>query len=300
MVDVLQPAMTIENNNPTINLERVENLIHIIREHHVMLDSDLAKLYGVETKVLNQAVKRNIDRFPEDFMFQLTKEECLRSQIVTLNAERGKHLKYMPYAFTENGVAMLSSVLRSKAAIEVNIRIMRAFTSFRAFLINNAGLFQRMESLELRQLKTESKVDKVLDCLNRADIPRQGLFFDGQIFDAYSVMSDLIRKAKKRLVVIDNYIDDTVLTLLDKRSTHVTATIFTKSINKRLEEDLSRHNSQYPPIEVRILTKAHDRFLIVDDDVYHIGASLKDLGKKLFAFFFMEVMKGNDLLERLC
>lgn len=288
-----------DKNSPTIIVDRIESLIHTIRDHHVMLDSDLARLYGVETKVLNQAVKRNIERFPEDFMFQLTKEECLKSQIVTLNAERGKHLKYMPHAFTENGVAMLSSVLRSKTAIEVNIRIMRAFTSFRAFLTNNMGLFQRMESLELRQLKTESKVDKVLDCLNKTDIPRQGMFFDGQIFDAYNVMSDLVRKANKRIVVIDNYVDDTVLKLLDKRGSSVTATIFTKSISERLEQDMQRHNCQYPPIELKVLTKAHDRFLIVDDDVYHIGASLKDLGKKLFAFSLMEVMKGDELLERL-
>lgn len=166
-------------------------------------------------------------------------------------------------------------------------------------MANNMGLFQRMESLEIRQLKTESKVDAVLDCLNKTDIPHQGLFFDGQIFDAYNIMSDLIRKAKKRIVVIDNYIDDTVLKLLDKRELSVTATIFTKSITEKLEQDLQRHNSQYPPIELKVLTKAHDRFLIIDNDVYHIGASLKDLGKKLFAFSLMEVMKGDELLQRL-
>lgn len=282
-----------------VNVDRIENLIHTIRDQYVMLDSDLAKLYGVETKVLNQAVKRNIERFPEDFMFQLTKEECIKSQIVTLNPGRGKHLKYMPHVFTENGVAMLSSVLRSQTAIEVNIKIMRAFTTFRKFLTTNMGLFQRMESLELRQLKTESKVDEVLDYLNRTDVPCQGLFFDGQIFDAYSVMSDLIRKAKKRIVVIDNYVDDTVLKLLDKRGQNVTATILTKSISDKLVQDLQRHNSQYPPIEIKVLTKAHDRFLVIDDEVYHIGASLKDLGKKLFAFSLMEVMKGDELLETL-
>lgn len=288
-----------KNNAAIVNMDRIEHLIHIVRDYYVMLDSDLARLYGVETKVLNQAVKRNIERFPDDFMFQLTKEECLRSQIVTLNQERGKHLKYMPHAFTENGVAMLSSVLHSQTAIEVNIRIMRAFTSFRAFLANNIGLFQRMESLELRQLRTESKVDEVLDCLNRTAMPHQGIFFDGQVFDAYSIMSDLIRKAKKRVVVIDNYVDDSVLKLLDKRELPVTATIFTKSINEKLAQDLQRHNSQYPPIELKVLTKAHDRFLIIDDEVYHIGASLKDLGKKLFAFSRMEIMKGDELLNRL-
>lgn len=282
-----------------ITQERIENLIHVIRDRHVMLDGDLARLYGVETRILNQAVKRNQERFPEDFMFQLTQEECLRSQFVILNPKRGKNLKYMPYVFTENGVAMLSGVLRSKTAIKVNIRIMRAFTSMRALLASHAGLFQRMESLEQRQLKTESLMEQVLDSLHAAEPPRQGVFMSGQIFDAYSVMSDLVRQAKRRIVLIDNYVDDSVLRQLDKRAPHVAATICTASVGDGLRLDLERHNSQYPPIEVRRLRRAHDRFLIIDDAVYHVGASLKDLGRKLFAFSRMEVMDGDALLAQL-
>lgn len=191
--DLLKRKITDSRQSLSIN---IESLIYFIREEQVMLDSDLAKLYGVETKVLNQAVKRNIQRFPSDFMFQLTKDECLRSQIVTSNGGRGG-LRYMPYAFTENGVAMLSSVLRSERAIEVNIRIMRAFTMMRNFIKNNASIFQRMERIEMKQLKTDEKVDAILDRLNEPKEPEQGIFFDGQIFDAYAFVAKLIRKAKK-------------------------------------------------------------------------------------------------------
>ncbi|MDE5809989.1 MAG: ORF6N domain-containing protein [Muribaculaceae bacterium] len=264
-----------------------------------MLDSDLARLYGVETKVLNQAVKRNIQRFPEDFMFRLTKEECLRSQIVTLNQGRGHHLKYMPYVFTENGVAMLSSVLRSDKAIEVNINIMRAFSAMRNFLMNNAAIFQRMEQLELKQMKTDEKVDAILDKFSDYDKPREGVFFNGQIFDAYALIADLIRQAKKRIVVIDNYIDDTVLTQLTKRIPGVTVDIYDGQISKQLRQDVEKHNEQYPGVTLHKYTKAHDRFLIIDEEVYHIGASLKDLGKKLFAFSKMDVMTGSELIAWL-
>ena len=276
----------------------IESLIHIIREQQVMLDSDLARLYGVETKALNQAVKRNIQRFPADFMFQLTKEECLRSQIVTSNGSRGG-TRYMPYAFTENGVAMLSSVLRSNKAIEVNINIMRAFSAMRSFLMNNAAIFQRMDQLEMKQLKTDEKVDAILDKLGDNDKPKEGIFFNGQIFDAYALISDLIRQAKKRIVVIDNYIDDSVLVQLSKRLHGVTVDIYDGQISKQLRQDIDKHNEQYPGVTLHKYTKAHDRFVIIDEDVYHIGASLKDLGKKLFAFCKMDVMTGSELLSEL-
>ena len=277
---------------------RIESLIHIIREQQVMLDSDLAKLYGVETKVLNQAVKRNIQRFPEDFMFQLTKEECLRSQFVTSNGSRGG-TRYMPYVFTENGVAMLSSVLRSDKAVEVNINIMRAFSAMRNFLMNNAAIFQRMDQLEMKQLKTDEKVDAILDKLSYNDKPNEGVFFNGQIFDAYMLVADLIRQAKTRIVVIDNYIDDSVLIQLSKRKHGVTVDIYDGQISKQLLQDVDKHNEQYPGVTLHKYTKAHDRFLIIDETVYHIGASLKDLGKKLFAFSKMEVMTGSELLAGL-
>ena len=278
---------------------RIESLIYIIRDQQVMLDSDLARLYGVETKVLNQAVKRNIQRFPVDFMFQLTKGECLRSQIVTLKESRGRHLKYMPHVFTENGVAMLSSVLRSDKAIEVNINIMRAFSAMRNFLMNNAAIFQRMDQLEMKQLKTDEKVDAILDKLNDINKPKEGVFFNGQIFDAYALIADLIRQANKRIVVIDNYIDDSVLVQLSKRQPGVTVDIYDGQISKQLRQDVEKHNEQYPGVTLHKYAKAHDRFLIIDEDVYHIGASLKDLGKKLFAFSKMEVMTGSELLAEL-
>ncbi len=212
----------------------VEKLIRVLRGQQIMLDSDLAQLYGIETRVLNQAVKRNIERFPEDSMFQLTKDEAenLRSQIASSNSrsqnvilKQGHNIKYLPYAFTENGVAMLSSVLRSKTAIEVNIRIMRAFTAMRSFLMSNAHMFQRLETLEHHQLllqkhqsDTDKKIEEVLTQLdNKEDEPIEGFFFEGQIFDAYTLISDLVRKAASRIILIDNYVDDRVLKTLDKR-----------------------------------------------------------------------------------
>ena len=285
----------------------IEPLIKVIRGQQVMLDKDLAMLYGVEAKVLNQAVKRNVERFPDDFRFQLTKEECLRSQIVTLNEGRGQHLKYMPYAFTEQGVAMLSSVLRSKTAIEVNIQIMRAFVSMRHFMVNNASVFSRLETIEYHQLKmqqhlqeSDKRIEEVFRRLDEGNAkPKQGVFYNGQIYDAYTFVSDLIKSAKRRIILIDNYVDETVLTLLDKRGNGVSAVIYTQQISRQLQLDIDRHNAQYVPIDVEIFRLSHDRFLCIDDDVYHIGASIKDLGKKWFGFSKMEILTPDELVERI-
>mgnify|MGYP003296985608 CR=1 FL=1 len=269
----------------------IETRILTLRNQQVLLDRDLAELYGVETKVLNQAVKRNIERFPTDFRFQLTKEECLRSQIVTLNTARGQHLKYLPYAFTEQGVAMLSSVLKSDIAITVSVNIMKAFVAMRHLQMKNAHLFQRMEMIELKQMQTDEKVDKILNQLSdhTALPPKQGVFFEGQIFDAYQFVADLVRSAKSTIVLIDNYVNDSVLTLLDKRAANVTATIGVNKITPGLQLDLQRHNAQYPPIVVRELAAIHDRFLLIDGQrLYTFGASFKDLGKKLFCFSLLE------------
>ena len=298
----LEPV-TDGNSSPLLP---IESLIHVIRDQQVMLDSVLARLYGVETRVLNQAVKRNIERFPEDFMFQLTKEECLRSQIVTLNERRGKHLKYMPYAFTEMGVSMLSSVLRSKTAIEVNIRIMRAFTAMRSFLISNELMFKRIETIEHNYLlvnrhlsEHDRKFDEILSRLDAKDSePIEGFFFEGQIFDAYSLISDLIRKATERIILIDNYVDDRILKVLTKRAEGVSAIIYTDPSHSQIRNDLRRHNAQYPRIEVRNCTNVHDRFLITDDTVYFIGGSIKDLGKKIVAFSQMR-QDPETILSRL-
>lgn len=303
---VEERQLPVENN--------VESLIRVIRGQQVMLDRDLAELYGVETRRLNEQVKRNIERFPEDFMFQLTKEECSKSQIATLNEGRGHNIKKLPYAFTENGVAMLSSVLRSKTAVEANIRIMRAFVSMRHFMVNNAAIFQRLETIEFNQLESNKVQAKILahqevqdhridEIFRRLDEgmykPKQGIFFDNQIYDAYSFVSELVKSAKQRIILIDNYVDETVLTLLDKRGENVSATIYTQQVSRQFRLDVDRHNSQYPPIEVDVFRRSHDRFLCIDDTVYHVGASIKDLGKKWFAFSKMEDFKPEELVARI-
>ena len=276
----------------------IASLILEIRGQQVMLDRDLAMLYGVETKALNQAVKRNIERFPDDFMFQITKEECSRSQFVTLNKGRGQNLKYMPYVFTENGIAMLSSVLKSSAAVEMNIRIMRTFTAMRRLASHNYQLLQRIELVEHQQIEialhqtvSDRKMEEIFSLINAKNVtPKEGIFYDGQIFDAYAFASELIRSSKRRIVLIDNYIDESVLLILSKRNEGVSAEIVTRQITETLALDIERHNRQYPPITFRESSRYHDRFMIIDDTVYHIGASLKDLGKKLFAFSKMGIM----------
>ena len=288
-------------------MSNIEPLIKVVRGQQVMLDKDLAMLYGVETKRLNEQVKRNIKRFPEDFMFQLTKEECLRSQFATLNEGRGQHLKYRPNAFTEQGVAMLSSVLRSQTAIEVNIQIMRAFVSMRHFMVNNASVFSRLETMEYHQLEmqqhlqeSDKRIDEVFRRLDEGNAkPKQGVFYNGQIYDAYTFVCDLIKSAKKRIILIDNYVDETVLTLLDKRENGVSATIYTQQISRHFQLDIDRHNAQYASIDVETFRLSHDRFLCIDDDVYHIGASIKDLGKKWFGFSKMEILTPDELVERI-
>lgn len=293
------------NGGNSAPLLPIESLIHVIRDQQVMLDSDLARLYGVETRVLNQAVKRNIERFPEDFMFQLTEEDSQNLKSQNVISSWGGNRK-PPYAFTENGVAMLSSVLRSKTAIEVNIRIMRAFTAMRSFLTNNAHVFQRLETVEHHQLllqehlsEHDKKFEEVLSRLDDKDSePIEGFFFEGQIFDAYSLISDLIRKATTRIVLIDNYVDDRILKLLTKRGDGVSAIIYTDPRHSQISNDLRRHNAQYPRIEVRHCTNVHDRFLIIDDTVYFIGGSIKDLGKKIVAFSQMH-QNPDDILSKL-
>ena len=294
---------------------KVESLIRVIRGQQVMLDRDLAELYGVETRRLNEQVKRNIERFPEDFMFQLTKEEFenWKSQFATSNSiVMGARKR--PYAFTEQGVAMLSGVLKSSTAVEANIRIMRAFVSMRHFMVNNAAIFQRLETIEFNQLESNKVQAKILahqevqdhridEIFRRLDEgmykPKQGIFFDNQIYDAYSFVSELVKSAKQRIILIDNYVDETVLTLLDKRGENVSATIYTQQISRQLRLDVDRHNSQYPPIEVDVFRRSHDRFLCIDDTVYHVGASIKDLGKKWFAFSKMEDFKPEELVARI-
>lgn len=316
------------NEVPVSIDDSIKTKIYTIRGMQVMLDSDLAKLYDVETKVFNQAVKRNSERFPQNFMFQLSEDEYqilrfqfgtsstssslrfqngtlddekfLRSQFVTLENGRGKHRKYLPYVFTEQGVAMLSAVLRSQSAVVMSIHIINAFVEMRKFISNNALIFQRLDSLEQKQSKTDEKVEAILNAIEDKSIkPKQGIFYDGQVYDAYIFVSNLIKSANKNIVLIDNYIDDTVLTLFSKREPKVKATIYTKNITKQLELDLKKYNAQYPNIELKQFDSSHDRFLLIDEkEVYHIGASLKDLGKKWFAFSKLDIGVLN-IVEKL-
>lgn len=293
----------------------IESMIHVIRGQQVMLDSDLAMLYGVETKRLNEQVKRNINRFPEDFMFQLTKGEasCSRSQIVTLNNEgasrsqiatlnikRGQNTKYLPYAFTRNGIAMLSSVLRSETAIGVNILIMRAFTSIPQIVNHNAQVIQRIFNIEQHQLKTDEKIDAVIEKIEEISpkfLPEQ-VFQTGCVWDAWTYVSDLVRSAKQRIILIDNFVDDRVLSMLTKRSDGVSATIHTR-YSEQFLTDLNKHNEQYPAIEfVQLPHRHHDRFLIVDERLYLLGASLKDIGAGLCAVTEMTITP-EDILKLL-
>ena len=289
-----------------LDSQNIQQKIYTVRGKQVMLDSELAKIYGVESKRLNEQGKRNIARFPEEFRFQLTEKESeiLRSQFATLkNLRRGQHRKYLPYVFTEQGVSMLSAVLKSKTAVEISIKIINSFVAMRNFLRSNGKLFQRLESVEKRQIshetKTDGKFERIFNALeDNILIKKRGIFFDGQVFDAYVFVCQLIKKAKKSIILIDNYIDESILTLLSKRSKNCSVTIYTKNISEKLKLDLDKYNTQYPKIEIKEFSRTHDRFLIIDgQETYHIGASLKDLGKKWFAFSRFESESLNILNE---
>ena len=287
--------------NEIVGQKKIESKIFTIRGMQVMVDRDLAELYGVEPKRLGEQVKRNIERFPSEFRFQLSEEE--KNELVA-NCDHLKSLKHsssLPHVFTEQGVSMLSAVLRSDTAIKTSIQIINSFVNMRHFLTQNADVFKRLELVEKRQIshetKTDEKFEKIFDALEDKTIkPKQGIFYDGQMFDAYSFVSDLIRSAQNKLILIDNYVDDSVLTLFSKNQ-DADVTIYTKNISKQLSLDLKKYNSQYKEIKIKIFKSSHDRFMIIDDrEVYHIGASLKDLGKKWFAFSKMD-MKSLKLLN---
>lgn len=290
-------------------IDNIQNKILTVRGLQVMLDSDLAQLYQVETKTLNQAVKRNVDRFPDGFRFQLSDTEFLelnsiserfnlRSQSVTSKIRGGR--RYNPYVFTEQGVAMLSAVLHSQVAVQVSVQIIQAFLAMRKFLFNNASVFQRLDQVELKQFKTDEKIEQLFKALEASKPAlEKGIFFEGQIFDAYVFVADIIKKAQNEIILIDNYVDETVLIILAKRLPKVKCTIYTRTISKQLQLDLNKHNSQYPAISIKTYTLSHDRFLIIDQkDLFHLGASLKDLGKKWFAFSKMDTLTA-DVLAKL-
>ena len=286
----------------------IKSMIYVVRNQQVMIDSDLAMLYQVETKRLNEAVKRNIARFPEEFRFQLTAEETesLRSQIATLNENdgRGKHRKYLPYVFTEQGLAMLSAVLRSDVAIQVSISIMKSFVEMRRFISNNALLFERISNVELKQLEyqkqTDEKLEQIFEYISEHEESSQKVFFDGQIYDAFSLIVSLIQKAKKEITLIDGYVDVGTLNLLSKKNENVSVTIYTQKRTRLTKTDAENFNAQYPTLEVKFTKAFHDRFLILDrETAYHVGASLKDAGKKCFGINLIQdagIIK--DILQR--
>ena len=284
------------------------HMIYDIRGKLVMVDSDLAKLYQVETKVLNQAVRRNISRFPVEFMFQLNQVEYdnLRSQFVTssFSSEHGGR-RYPPFVFTEQGIAMLSAVLRSDVAIEVSIRIMNAFVEMRKFISNNSLLFEKLSILELKQLEfentTNQKFNLIFDQISANEDTQQKIFFNGQIYDAYSFIVRLVKSAKSGIILIDNYLDLGTLDLLSKKKQKVDVTIYSSSKNPLSNADIQTFNKQYPTLLVKNDDSFHDRFLIIDRvNAYHIGASLKDAGKKTFAITKLEdKVLIQSLLRRL-
>ena len=299
-------------------LENIDNLIHVIRGKQVMLDVDLTRLYGVETKRLNEQVKRNIEHFREDFMFQLTREEAesSRSQFATLNEDgelsrsqfatlngRGHNIKHLPYAFTENGVAMLSTVLRSQQAININIQIMRAFNTMRHFIATNAQVFQRLEVIEHTQLSlvahqeelaahqtsTDQKLEEVFHRLDEgAATPKEAIFYEGQFFEARVLLEQIIKTATKRVIIIDGYIDAATFEMLDVRAKGVTADIYSDSEYKTLRDSHNASKGKQPVNTHKWSKSSHDRWVIIDDTLYHCGHSVKDLGKKLSAIMKME------------
>ena len=292
--------MTEDKNLAIVDNREIQNIIYTIRGKQVMVDRDLAYLYNVETKVLNQAVKRNLNRFPEHFRFQLTEEEYenLRSQFVT-SSEDNTHggRRYMPYVFTEQGIAMLSAVLKSDVAVEVSIKIMNSFVEMRKFILSNKEMFARLDRVELKQLETDKKLEEVFNYIATNTEVKQNIFFDGQIYDAFSFIVGLVKKAKKEIILIDNYVDINTLNILCKKNQGVDVVIATAGKGSLSTKDITKFNAQYPNLSVKTTMDFHDRFLIIDKtEVYHIGASLKDAGKKSFGITKIE---DKDLVKSL-
>ena len=296
----MEAFMTEDKNLVIVDNREIQNMIYTIRGKQVMVDSDLATLYQVTTKRLNEQVRRNKNRFPSEFMFRLTVEEYeyLRSQNATSseeNAHGGR--RYMPYVFTEQGIAMLSAVLKSDIAVEVSIKIMNSFVEMRNFLLSNREMFTRLDRVELKRLETDKKLEEVFNYLAANTEVKQNVFFDGQIYDAFSFIVELIGKAKKEIILIDNYVDINTLNILCKKNQGVDAVIATAGKGNLSTKDITKFNAQYPELSVKTTTDFHDRFLIIDKiEVYHIGASIKDAGKKSFGITKIE---DEDLVNSL-
>lgn len=277
---------------------QIRDMIYTVRGQQVMLDSDLAELYGVETKALNRAAKRNEGRFPEDFRFKLTKGELdnLRCQIGTLagqDTDSSIGRTYLPHVYTEQGVAMLSGVLRSKVAIDVSVRIMRAFVEMRHFIADNAHMFEQIRSIDHRldslERSTDERFERVFDYMETHEAPSQRVFFEGQVYDAFELLVSLVQRARREIVLVDGYVDTGTLNILAKKRPDISATVWTHPKTRLTKRDVETFNAQYPTLEVRHTASFHDRFLILDGaEGYLIGASLKDAGKKSFAITKLE------------
>lgn len=291
-----------EENLSIISSDDIKNLIYTIRGKQVMLDSDVAMLYHSETKKINQTVKRNIERFPERFCFRLTEKELehMWSQIVTtskLEDNKFRNKKYMPYVFTEQGIAMLSGLLKNEIAVKVSISIMDAFVEMRKFLNSNGKIFERLTKLEYKQLKNEQNFNKVFNILQKEENIKQKIFFQGQIFEAYSLIIDIIKSAKSKIVIIDNYIDDSILKMLVKKNKNVEVVILTSEKSNLSKLDIQKFNKEYPSLKLAKTNQFHDRFIIIDNkELYHCGASIKDLGKKCFG---INKIEDKTIVEKI-
>lgn len=306
--------MNEENNIISVNkevgvieyeIENIKNLIYTIRGKQVMLDSDVAKLYNCETKYVNRVVKRNIERFPKEFCFQLEQKEFqnLRCQFVTSSFEKQNYggRRYMPYVFTEQGIAMLSALLKSDIAVNVSIQIMKAFIEMRNFLFYNGQVFQEINTMKSKLLEHDQKFDIVFDELqNKKESEfKEKIFFNGQIYDSYSLIIDIIKTAKNKILIIDNYIDDSILKMLSKKNKNVEVVILTSQNSNISKLDINKFNKQYPILKIAITKKFHDRFIVIDNkELYHCGASLKDLGKKCFAISKIEDMEYIEKMSK--
>ena len=297
---VTKEKLDISNNN----IESIKNLIYTIRDKQVMLDSDVAMLYHYETKNINKAMKRNIDRFPEDFCFQLTLNELKEMWFqngTTFEKENIKYRseKYLPYVYTEQGVSMLAGILKNEIAVKVSINIMRAFVEMRKFMLLNGQVFERLTNVEYQLLEHNKKFDIIFNELQKGKKEefKQKIFFNGQIYDAYSLIVDIIKTAQNKILIIDNYIDDSILKMLAKKNKDVEVVILTSQNSNIRKLDIQKFNKQYPTLKLAYTNKFHDRFIVIDNkDLYHIGASLKDLGKKCFAISKIE---DNEYIKRI-
>ena len=280
-----------------ITNEEIKDLIYTIRGKQVMIDNDVARLYHYETKRINETVKRNIERFPIEFCFQLSNNEyeSLKSQFATSNTRGGK--QKLPYAFTEKGIIMLSGLLKNEIAIEVSIRIVEAFVEMRKFLMHNGQIFERLTNVEYKLLEHDKKFDKVFNQLQQEENIKQRIFFDGQIYDAYSLIIDIIRKANRKILIIDNYIDDSILKMLTKKKNNVEVVILTSNKSNIQNIDIQKFNKEYPKLKLAKTNKFHDRFIVLDNkEMYHLGASIKDLGKKCFG---INKIEDKEIIEKI-